>query len=76
VGASVLRQLVVAGERDSPGATRGESEGIWIDKSGRSRSRRSMSQSRMETGNAKHTIHLFDLTADHYLASDRSSWQT
>jgi hypothetical protein len=25
-----------------------------------------MSQSRMETGNAKHAIHLIDSTADHY----------
>lgn len=35
-------------------------------RTGRSLSRQSMSQSRMETGNAKHAIHLIDLTADHY----------
>jgi hypothetical protein len=37
-----------------------------IARTGRSLSRQSMSQSRMETGNAKHVIHLIDLTADHY----------
>ena len=37
-----------------------------IARTGRSLSRQSMSQSRMETGNAKHAIPLIDLTADHY----------
>jgi hypothetical protein len=37
-----------------------------IARTGRSLSRQSMSQSRMETGNANHAIHLIDLTADHY----------
>ena len=37
-----------------------------IARTGRSLSRQSLGQSRMKTGNAKHAIHLFDLTADHY----------
>jgi hypothetical protein len=32
-----------------------------------------MSQSRLETGNAKHAIHLIDLTADHYFGERRES---
>jgi hypothetical protein len=44
-----------------------------IARTGRGLSRQSMSQSRMETGNAKHAIHLIDLTADHYFGERRGS---